>query len=149
MDRGRIETCLAQIAAEAADLAQVLQRPDEEILAIPREMKSCKYSVIVISETMANTLQHILAREHNVAVSGYTEVFVKARQFHLVSEDLADRLQPFIRFPNMLVHQYWRIDERRFVENLRRGLADFRSFVRQIKEVLDKSVTAPNSGKGE
>lgn len=62
MDKARIDRYLAQISGETADLAEVLKRPDGEILSSLRDIKSCKYSVIVISEAMANTLQHILAK---------------------------------------------------------------------------------------
>lgn len=82
-------------------------------------LKSCKYSTIVIAEAMAGVLQHILAKKHNVVVGGYKEVFDKSMAHRLVAKDLLERLQPFISFRNMLVHQYWRVKDDVFLQNLR------------------------------
>jgi uncharacterized protein YutE (UPF0331/DUF86 family) len=51
----------------------------------------------------------------------------------LVDEELLGRLRPFFVFRNMLVHQYWRVQDEIFLKNLRAGLNDFREFTRQIR----------------
>ncbi len=43
------------------------------------------------------------------------------------------------RFRNMLVHQYWRVDNRVFVKNLKNGLNDFRIFVNEIKKIINEA----------
>jgi uncharacterized protein YutE (UPF0331/DUF86 family) len=137
MDKDRIDKYLARIAEEAADLEEVLAQPDEVILESTRQIKSCKYCVIVISEAMASTLQHILAKQYKIAIDGYCEAFMKARQFRVISEDMINRLQPFIRFRNMLVHQYWHVDDGKFLENLRSGLSNFKAFIREVRQWVD------------
>ncbi len=37
----------------------------------------------------------------------------------------------------MLVHQYWRVDDNVFVQNLSAGLKDFHNFVIEIKQLVD------------
>jgi uncharacterized protein YutE (UPF0331/DUF86 family) len=149
VDKNRIDKYLAQIAEEAVDITEVLTQSDEEIIASSRQIKSCKYSVIVISEAMASILQHILAKRFKTAIDGYTEAFMKSRQFGVISEDLANRLQPFIRFRNMLVHQYWRVDDSKFIADLRSGLDDFKAFIREIRKLTNESAATSNSGEGE
>ncbi len=130
-DPERIEKYLIQIAEESDDIAELLKRSDEEIT--PHLIKSCKYSLIVISEAIANTLQHILAKKFNSVVTGYTEVFLKARQHKILSQELISRLKPFISFRNMLVHQYWRVNDEVFLDNLRKGIGDFKIFIKEIR----------------
>ena len=36
----------------------------------------------------------------------------------------------------MLVHQYWRVDNNVFENNLRDGLNDFRMFVNEIRKII-------------
>ena len=36
----------------------------------------------------------------------------------------------------MLVHQYWRIDDMIFLENLREGIDDFQLFMKEIHEKM-------------
>ncbi len=134
LDPKRIEKYLSRIVQEATDIEQILQRTDKDILSDTDQIKSLKYSVIIIAEAIAGTLQHILAKEHNAVVDGYMDVFVKSERFNLLSAQLISRLQPFIRFRNMLVHQYWRVDDTTFLSNLRQGLEDFRDFVKDIRE---------------
>jgi uncharacterized protein YutE (UPF0331/DUF86 family) len=134
VDKDRIEKYLAEIAAESKNLQDILQLPDESIVKEPNTIRSMKYSIIVIAEAMASALQHILAKSHNVVVEGYTDVFKKSKNFHLVSDELLSRLQPFIGFRNMLVHQYWRVEDQRFIKNLRDGIKDFQSFVKEIRK---------------
>lgn len=52
-----------------------------------------------------------------------------------MTKDLLNRLLPFARFRNMLVHQYWRVEDGMFIENLRAGLPDFRMFIKQVRQI--------------
>jgi len=38
------------------------------------------------------------------------------------TDKLLERLQPFIVFRNMLVHQYWRVKDEVFLQNMRKGV---------------------------
>lgn len=136
VNQERIEKYLNEIATETYDLYSILADKDELVLQDPHLLKSIKYSIIVVAEAIGSTLQHILAKKHSVVIRGYAEAFVKAKEYQVVPMDLLDRLQSFARFRNMLVHQYWRVDDHLFLRNLRSGLDDFRTFVRTIKEGL-------------
>ena len=70
-------------------------------------------------------MQHILAKKHSAVIRGYSEALAKAKEHKVAPDDLLERLQPFARFRNLLVHQYWRIEDQRFLENIRDGLEDF------------------------
>jgi uncharacterized protein YutE (UPF0331/DUF86 family) len=138
-----------RIAAEARDVETVLARPDKQILEDRHALKSLKYSIIVIAEAMAGTLQHILAKRHNKVIEGYMDAFRKSREQHVLSDGLVSRLQPFLGFRNMLVHQYWRVSDEKFLTNLRNGLKDFRHFVEEIETVLSEPDAAdPDSSQG-
>lgn len=139
IDKERIEKYIDKITAETIDLEIVLARPDEVILQDPHLLKSLKYSTIVIAEAIASTLQHILAKRHNAVVDGYMDVFRKSKEHHILSDELISHLQPFLSFRNMLVHQYWRVRDQKFLANLRGGLRDFHDFVRDIRAIIFES----------
>ena len=65
-------------------------------------------------------------------------VFSKSKDNKVISTKLLTRLQPFFRFRNMLVHQYWRVDNKVFESNLQDGLNDFRIFVNQIRKIIEE-----------
>ncbi len=133
IDKERIEKYLDQIVTEIMDLEMVLARSNDEVLADRLLLKGLKYSTIVIAEAIASILQHILAKGHNVVVDGYMDVFRKTKENHLLPDDLLVHLQPFISFRNMLVHQYSRVDDHVFLKNLRKGLQDFKTFIKEIR----------------
>jgi uncharacterized protein YutE (UPF0331/DUF86 family) len=136
IDIARIEKYLGEIATETIDVNKVLEMSNAEIVKDPHVLKSLKYSTIVIAEAVASTLQHILAKKHNVVVGGYMDVFVKSVSYSLLTEDLLERLRPFIVFRNMLVHQYWRVTDEVFLNNMREGVKDFTEFSVLIKKML-------------
>jgi uncharacterized protein YutE (UPF0331/DUF86 family) len=139
LDDERLEKYLDEIAAETIDIEKVIGPNDKKkpVLAQdPHILKSLKYSTIVIAEAIASALQHILAIKYNVVIDGYTAVFSKSKDNNVVSSKLLTRLQPFVRFRNMLVHQYRRADNNVFEDNLRNGLNDFRLFVAEITKII-------------
>jgi uncharacterized protein YutE (UPF0331/DUF86 family) len=141
LDHDRLQKYLDEIAAETIDAERLLQQKNQkqiDIVGNPTVLKSLKYSSIVIAEAIASVLQHILAKKHNIVIDGYNSVFIKSRERQIISESLMARLQPFIQFRNMLVHQYWRVDDNVFVQNLSAGLKDFHTFVIEIKQLVDK-----------
>lgn len=137
LDQKRIDSYLQQIVTEVADLEKILVLPDGQIASDKAKLKSLKYSVIVIAEAMTGTLQHILAKKHSVAVDGYSDALMKSVQHKVVDEELLGRLRPFFVFRNMLVHQYWKVQDETFLKNLRAGLSDFHEFARQIRRDLN------------
>ena len=142
LDKERLEKYLDQIASETIDLEKIISqksKKDDDILQDPHIIKSLKYSTIVIAEAIASALQHILAKKYNIVIDGYMAVFRESKEHKVISTELLTRLQPFLRFRNMLVHQYWMVDNKVFVENLRNGLNDFRIFVNETRKVINEN----------
>lgn len=50
----------------------------------------------------------------------------------MIPPDLAVRLQRMARFRNLLVHVYWRIDNRRVYEVIRDDLSDLDAFREEV-----------------
>jgi uncharacterized protein YutE (UPF0331/DUF86 family) len=136
LDKRRIEKYLDEIAAETLDVKKILEKANDEILKNKHLLKSLKYSTIVIAEAIASALQHILAKKHNTVVDGYMDVFTKSRICSVIPEEILERLKPFIVFRNMLVHQYWKVKDEIFLNNMRSGIDDFRDFAINIKNQL-------------
>lgn len=142
LDKERLEKYLDQIVAETIDIEKVISqkgKKSSDLLQDSHILKSLKYSTIVIAEAIASTLQHILAKKYNIVIDGYIAVYSESKEHKVISTKLLARLQPFFRFRNMLVHQYWRVDKKVFVENLKNGLSDFRVFVKEIRKIISDS----------
>ena len=136
LDKVRINRCLMEITKNSSDLKVLI---DENLLHTESiELKAAKYMLIELAECVSNTLQHILAKEKGIPVSGYIDTIVKGYKSGIISEDLFNKLKPFLDFRNSLVHRYWVIDDKRLIKNILDGQNDFLQFVDEIEEYLMK-----------
>ena len=127
----RIKSYFAEIRKNSSELNQLIDQNELKAESLP--LKAAKYLLIELAEAMSNTIQHILAKEKGVAVSGYIDSVVKAHQHGLISADMFQRLKPFFDFRNSLIHRYWSIDDDRLIENIKNGRDDFDRFVEEIE----------------
>jgi uncharacterized protein YutE (UPF0331/DUF86 family) len=130
-DPVRIKNYLTEIRRNSAALKELLDKNELMPDSIP--LKAAKYILIELAEAMSNTIQHILAKEKGVPVSGYIDAIVKAHENGIISEALFQRLKPFFDFRNSLIHRYWTIDDNRLIGNLKSGRDDFDRFVGEIE----------------
>jgi uncharacterized protein YutE (UPF0331/DUF86 family) len=129
---------LSEIRRNSLALRDLLER--NELVPDSVALKAAKYILIELAEAMSNTIQHLLAKDKGVAVSGYVDAVVKAFENGLVDKNLFDRLKPFFDFRNSLVHRYWRIDDQRLIDNIRNGKDDFDLFISQIEARLEENL---------
>lgn len=137
IDKTKINRFLMEITKNSADLKELIEgnRLRAESIAI----KAAKYILIELAEAVSNILQHILAKEKGIPVSGYIDTIVKGHKSGIISEDLFVKLKPFLEFRNSLVHRYWIIDDERLIQNLIEGHKDFERFVDEIEQYLMKA----------
>jgi uncharacterized protein YutE (UPF0331/DUF86 family) len=100
------------------------------------ELKAAKYLLIELAEAMSNCLQHLLAKQKGIAVSGYIDTIAKGYKEGILSEGLFKRLKPFFDFRNSLIHRYWTVDDEKLIENIKAGLNDFEQFVSETETYI-------------
>jgi uncharacterized protein YutE (UPF0331/DUF86 family) len=134
VDPARIRQYLIEITRNSRELQKIVgggrMAPDST------ELRAAKYLLIELAEAMSNCLQHLLARQKGIAVSGYIDTIAKSRKEGILSEDLFSRLKPFFDFRNSLIHRYWTIDDGKLIENIKAGQNDFDRFADEIEAYL-------------
>jgi len=134
-DKTRIKSYLTDIKKNSRELNQLIDNHELESESL--SLKAAKYLLIELAEAMANSIQHVLAKEYGITVSGYIDSIVKANQNGIISQDLFQQLKPFFDFRNSLIHRYWSIDDDILVVNLYTGRNDFNRFVQELEQHLD------------
>ncbi|MDI6755507.1 MAG: hypothetical protein QME78_14065 [Thermodesulfobacteriota bacterium] len=87
IDTEKIQRYLSEIKARHNEIEELLRKnSDVEILREPWVLKGLKYSIIEIAEAMANTLQHILAKDLGEPLTGYVETIIRAGEAHILPE---------------------------------------------------------------
>jgi len=135
IDPIRIKSYLAEIRRNSSELRELVDQNELTPNSLP--LKAAKYILIELAEAMSNTIQHVLAKEKGVAVSGYIDTIVKGREHGILSEELFQRLKPFFDFRNSLIHRYWTIDENLLIENIKKGKDDFDRFIEEVEIYLN------------
>jgi len=137
IDSSRLKQYLNEITRNSHELKKIVEKGTLAPESI--ELKAAKYILIELAEAMSNCLQHLLAKQKGIAVSGYIDTIAKGRKEGIVSEELFQKLKPFFDFRNSLIHRYWTIDDEKLVENIKVGMDDFSRFADEIEAYL-KSV---------
>jgi uncharacterized protein YutE (UPF0331/DUF86 family) len=132
----RLKSYLAEIRRSSLDLKKIIHENEMVPDSIP--LKAAKYILIELAEAMSGTIQHILAKEKGVPVSGYIDTVVKGYENGILSKDLFQKLKPFFDFRNSLIHRYWQIDDKRLIENIKTGYHDFDIFIDEIEAFLEQ-----------
>ena len=130
-DPVRLRGYLAEIRRNALSLSRLIDENDLDPGSVP--LKAAKYILIELAEAMSNTIQHILAKDRGVAVSGYIDTVIKAREHGILSDRLFDRLKPFFDFRNSLIHRCWSVDDDRLIDNIKEGRDDFDHFIEEVE----------------
>lgn len=132
----RIKNYLAEIRRNSLALNQLIDQNELAPDSVP--LKAAKYILIELAEAMSNTIQHILAKEKGMAVSGYIDAVVKGYENGILSQGLFGCLKPFFDFRNSLIHRYWGIDDQRLIGDIETGRNDFESFIEEIEAYMEK-----------
>ena len=131
----RVRQYLTEIRRCSIELNQLIDQNKLSSNSVP--LKAAKYILIELAEAMSNTIQHILAKDKGIAVSGYIDAILKGFENGLISEILFQRLKPFFDFRNSLIHRYWTIDDARLIENILKGRRDFDQFIDEIEAYME------------
>jgi len=131
VDMNRFRQYLTEITRNSIDLKKIVEQG--ELAPGSIELKAVKYILIELAEAMSNCLQHVLAKQKGVAVSGYIDTIAKGYKEGIISEALFQKLKPFFDFRNSLIHRYWIIDDGTLIENIKGGLEDFDRFTDEME----------------
>lgn len=137
VDIERITGYLLEIKNRVKEIEELLSsHSDEDLLKNKWLIKGLKYSLVEIAEAIANTLTHILAKDRGVMVSGYIDTVIKSKENRIISEDLYNKIKPFMDFRNSLIHRYWVISDNKLLELTRKNYKDFENFIREIENYI-------------
>jgi uncharacterized protein YutE (UPF0331/DUF86 family) len=134
IDMKRFRQYLSEITRNSLELKKIVEQG--KLAPGSMELKAAKYILIELAEAMSNCLQHVLAKQRGVAVSGYIDTIAKGHKEGIISEALFQKLKPFFDFRNSLIHRYWIIDDETLIENIKGGMDDFGRFTDEMESYV-------------
>lgn len=120
-------------------LRSLSKLPEDEFLGHYEKIDTAKYNFIVAIEAIIDICNRIISKRKLGYPQDYSDVIKLMSQEGVLEGDLVGRLVEMVKFRNMLVHLYWKIENDRLYQYLRENLGDFEAFKEAIRKYLKKS----------
>ena len=112
---------------------------EDEFLGHYEKIDTSKYNFIVAIEAIIDICNRIISKRKLGFPQDYSDVIKLMSQEGVLEGDLVGRLIEMVKFRNMLVHLYWKIENERLYQYLKENLGDFEAFKEAIRKYLKKS----------
>jgi uncharacterized protein YutE (UPF0331/DUF86 family) len=114
---------------------------EDEFLSHYEKVDTSKYNFIVAIEAIIDICNRIISKRKLGFPQDYSDVIKLMGQQGVLEGDLVGRLLEMVKFRNILVHIYWKIENDRLYKYLKENLGDFEAFKEAIRKYLKKSPT--------
>jgi len=138
VDKQKIQKRFAEIKEQIAHIKSLAALSDKEFFADENNIAALKYYLIVALEAAGSICVHVCAKKLNCAVTEYATCFETLGKKDAISKSLAKELIKMARFRNLLVHQYWQIDDKKVLQYARKDLAVLGKFLSAVSKLLQK-----------
>ena len=112
---------------------------ENEFLSHYEKIDTSKYNFVVAIEAIIDICNRIISKRKLGFPQDYSDVIKLMSQQGVLEEDLVGRLLEMVKFRNMLVHLYWKIENDRLYKYLKENLGDFEAFKEAIRKYLKES----------
>ena len=134
----RIKQIIGEINTSLKKLEKIKDLKENYFLSNSEKIDSAKYNLIVVTEGVIDIGNHIIAKEKARVPADYAETFDILVEIGLIPENLGENLKKMAKFRNLLVHLYWKIDDRKIYQIIKENLVDIKNFLKILLSYLNK-----------
>ena len=135
VDPERLRRLLQAVTDRVNELGPYAEDP-EGLLDDKVRLGYVKYTLQTALEACIDAAQHVCASEGWGAPSDNADAMLILARHGALDEELATRMAAAVRFRNVLVHLYEKVDDRRAVENLEH-LDVLERFVEELSTLIE------------
>ena len=139
LENNVLNRLFAEMDEALRKLRNLSKHSKDDFLAHYEKTDTAKYNFIVAIEAVIDICNRIISQRRLGLPQDYSDVIKLIGQQGIVEADLVGRLVEMVKFRNMLVHIYWKIENDRLYQYLRENLGDFEAFKEAIREYLKGS----------
>jgi len=132
----RIRQIMGEVNAALHKLAAYADMSENDFIANAEKLDSAKYNLIVAIEGAMDICNSIVARAGGRAPKDHADCFEVLRELNLLEAEFVERLKRMARFRNLLVHLYWRIDDKKIHQILKQDIQDIKDYLKAIAQVI-------------
>jgi uncharacterized protein YutE (UPF0331/DUF86 family) len=113
---------------------------EAEFLSDAKTVNSAKYLLIVATEAALDICGHVVAKRGGRSPEDYADCMRILGELGVLDEDLRMRMGKMARFRNLLVHLYWKVEDRGVYRVLRERLGDFDEYLGAVGRFVESSL---------
>jgi uncharacterized protein YutE (UPF0331/DUF86 family) len=132
----RLRELAGHLRNACRQLREIGTQEVEAFLADTKAVNSAKYLAIVAAEAALDICNHLAAKKGGRSPEDYADCMTVLGELGILEPDLRMRMSQMARFRNLLVHLYWRVDDREVWRVIREHLADFDAYLLAIGRFL-------------
>ena len=91
----------------------------------------------IMVETCADIANHIISDKGYRTPKSYVDIFKVLYENNIINKDLFDIMAKMVKFRNIVVHQYDKLDETIVIGILKRHISDFETYRDVLLRILD------------
>ena len=132
----RIRQIVGEINSSLHKLDGYSRLAEKEFLSNADKVDSAKYNLIIAIEGAVDICNHIVARAGGRAPHDHADCFVILGELNMFSHELVERLKRMAKFRNLLVHLYWKVDNKKVYQILKEDIQDIKEYIKNIEKII-------------
>jgi uncharacterized protein YutE (UPF0331/DUF86 family) len=138
VNKDKVEMLVGQIGEAVALLEQYRNADSDKLVSEKEKLGNIKYQFVIAAEACIDLCNHIAAKGLFAAPESYSKCFDVLTEHGVIGAELAAKMADLARFRNLLVHLYWKVDDREVVRNLSK-IGVLREFASAIAAYVGKA----------
>jgi uncharacterized protein YutE (UPF0331/DUF86 family) len=132
----RLRDLAGHLRDACRQLREISTQDIEQFMSDARTINSTKYLLIVATEAALDICNHLAAKKGGRSPEDYADCMTILGELGVLDPDLKVRMSKMARFRNLLVHLYWRVDDREVWRVIREHLQDFDLYLQAVGRYL-------------
>jgi len=114
-------------------------KDEREIVQSFTTLRALERDFQLIVDTMIDINTHIISREGLRVTDDFQSTFEVLGENKILPLHFALRIAPVVGLRNMIVHKYGKVDQKKFVNELRKGFQDFEKYIQYLQKWMKRS----------
>ena len=132
----RLRELAGHLRNTCRQLREIGKQDVDAFLSDAKTVNSAKYLLIVAAEASLDICNHLAAKKGGRSPEDYADCMAILGELGVLETDEKVRMSKMARFRNLLVHLYWKVDDREVFRVIRENLHDFETYLRAIGRYL-------------
>lgn len=123
-----------------SEIREVVKLDSKEILRSFRDLRTLeRVFQLIVDEIIDINLHFIRELDLRTPDDFQSSFEILAEKGKIIPEDFAIRIAPTVGLRNRLVHRYEKIDQKFFIEQVKKEYKDFIKYIKYINQYLEKT----------